>query len=83
MATQKFEIDLGPLKLPDAAVNSIEAAIQRAVLLELAQVDTAPSYAVSMSRPKGVKVDSPLFPFPQGTRGIVFVDPATFGGGSD
>ena len=81
MAHHTFEVDLGPLELPDDAVDGIEAAIQKAVLLELAQVDTAPSYAVTMSRPANVKIETPMFPFPDRTRGIIFVDPETFAGG--
>ena len=82
MANQKFEVDLGPLELPEDALDGIEAAIQKAVLLELAEVDTAPSYAVSMSRPSRVKIDKPFFPFPTQTRGIIFIDPEKFGGGN-
>ncbi len=74
----RFEVDLGPLELPAPALNRIEAAIQKAVLLELASVDIAPAFAVTMSRPSGIKLPNVLFPFPPGrTRGLVFVDPTS------
>ena len=40
MVDQQFEVGLGPL-MPDGALNNIEVALQKAMFVELAQVDAA------------------------------------------
>ena len=67
-------VDLSGLKLPAAALDQIERAVQKAVLLELATIDSAPPLHVQMTRPKG-----PVIPG-LGTRGIIIKEPIKGGG---
>jgi hypothetical protein len=66
-------VDLGELKLPAAAIDRIEQAVQKAVLLELASMDSAPVFQVAMTRPGGKGIPGLLDPR---TRGIVIKPPA-------
>jgi hypothetical protein len=63
-------VDLSGLKLPAAALDRIERAVQKAVMLEIAAIDFAPPLHVEMTRPKGPKI-----PELGATRGIIIREP--------
>lgn len=69
----QFVVDLSVLTMPDAALDRIDQAVQKAVLLELASVDLAPEVTVRMSRPRDSGFPGHLQPGP--TRGIWVEEP--------
>lgn len=69
-------VDLVALKLPAAALDRIAQAVQKAVLLELATIDSAPDFAAQMTRPKtGNRWLEDIIKGLGRTRGIVFTAP--------
>jgi len=56
-----FVVDLGELDLPDEAVERISRSIRKSVLAEVASLDAAPRFSVTMRPPGDLQDDRPWF----------------------